>query len=156
MRIDDRKITCGDAKERQLRNRVAQLTRYDRACECYIGVTSNYRERAKKHRRFFPHFERMVVLFKTREIEIAQEIEQDLIYCTDLKNANILPGGEGLKRGKPWYYVYVLIEPVQQEAGGFWGWALTAAGLALGLAVLDSRRPSQPTVLPESSESGSW
>lgn len=131
MRIDDRKITRGPRARRQLRNRVGQLTRGDRAEACYVGVTSNYEARAVQHGGRSPRFERMVVLFETPDLGVACDVERDLIRHTELKNANRLPGGEGVRPGRDAYYVYVLLEPVYEEAGSLWPWAFGAAGLGL-------------------------
>ena len=137
MFVDDSRIQRGKRAKRKLRARVGQITRADRSVKCYIGTTSDYSARARSHRRRNSHYKRMVVLFETTDIDEVREIEADLIGHTDLRNVNILPGGEGLKRGKSRYYVYVLIEPVVEETGFPWvpmlGGGLVIAGL-IGLA----------------------
>ena len=82
----------------------------------------------------------MVVLFKTRKLSEAQEIERDLIWHTAFKNANRLPGGEGLRPGKPWYYIYTLIEPasVEEEAESSWPLWLGLLGF-VGLVAVGAR-----------------
>ena len=144
MTLETRKITEGAAGERQLRNRLGQLTRADRTLGCYVGSTSDYRKRARQHEARSPHFERMVVLFKTRNVEVAKDVERDLIRHTEARNANALPGGEGLRPGKRWYYVYVLLEPVQEEEESSWPVALGLVGLAGLAAVLIHRGQAQP------------
>ena len=144
MTVETHKITEGVAGERQLRNRLGQLTREDRALGCYVGSTSDYRKRARQHEAQSPHFERMVVLFRTCDLEVARGVERDLIRHTEAKNANALPGGEGLRPGKRWYYVYVLLEPIPEETESLWPVALGLAGVAGLVALLFRGQQPQP------------
>ena len=73
----------------------------------------------------------MVVLFETDDINAAREVERDLIEHTSLKNANWLPGGEGLRPGHGAYYVYVLLEPVPVDSIGPWLIGMGVVGVAL-------------------------
>ena len=73
-----------------------------------IGITSNPEERFKRPE-YRDTYDRMIVMYQTKKLEKARELERKLIGDFKGDSDNKIDGGGGRPAGPP-YYVYVVIQ----------------------------------------------
>jgi len=84
---------------------VARRVAQHRRTNAYkIGYTNNPRMRLSKHRE---HYDEMIVLYQTRSLDSALNMEAWLISEMWCSNDNAIGGGGG-KVGEPPYFVYLV------------------------------------------------
>jgi len=88
------------------------ITQYANNASCIkIGITNNPKIRWNRHKRNYPNWTKMVVVYETSSINFTRKIEAELIEWTwEREESENYIGGGGGNFAEGYQYVYFLIE----------------------------------------------